>query len=304
MPIPRKEMEQGLNKNKIKTVCFPHTQREDRESERKSPDSLTSLFRLPLSLGQYSIVSARAKIRWPQCSARPEQAIVLSESETPGENKTGTNTQCKRGVVQRSCTVSIHGHAGLYLQQLCVCVRACVYEWVYVRVQLWFPVFAVDRSFSPLLPDLDSPSLLPTFPFCVLLFRFLPQHLLSLHALPPSLAHTLHFSQTNWIERFLSDGCSICRCILLYLRKRQLKNNQQRSRVIRPVLWSIFCRSQRHAQSRTSVCSLSPPHLWVYIFISLSFYFPLSLSRDLRVQKLRISCSAGLWSVSPTEGSL
>lgn len=121
-------MEQGLNKNKIKTVCFPHTQREDRESERKSPDSPTSLFRLPLSLGQYSIVSARAKIRWPQCSARPEQTIVLSESETPGENKTGTNTQCKRGVVQRSCAVSIHGHAGLYLQQLCVCVRVCMRE--------------------------------------------------------------------------------------------------------------------------------------------------------------------------------
>lgn len=117
-------MEQGLNKNKIKTVCFPHTQREDRESERKSPDSPTSLFRLPLSLGQYSIVSTRAKIRWPQCSARPEQTIVLSESETPGENKTGTNTE-GRGTTQ------LHGlnpRACRVVSPAAVCVRACVYE--------------------------------------------------------------------------------------------------------------------------------------------------------------------------------
>lgn len=33
LSIPRKKVEQGLNKNKIKTVCFPLTQREDRESE-------------------------------------------------------------------------------------------------------------------------------------------------------------------------------------------------------------------------------------------------------------------------------
>lgn len=71
------------------------------------------------------------------------------------QTKTGINTHkhTSRGVWTNTAAWSQYlGTEGYsHVQQLCVCV--CVRA---VFQQLWFPVFTVNRSFTSLLPDINS----------------------------------------------------------------------------------------------------------------------------------------------------
>lgn len=161
------------------SLFLSHTVRTERVREK--PSLSHGLFhhhprpRPPL-FQQYSIVSTRSKIRRPQCSAKNN---TMSEPPHTVEEGRGA-TQLHR---------LDHGHSELKDRSpaaVCAHVYVCA-----CAQQLWFPVLAVDRSFSPLLPYLDS-LLHPTasitssctsshslflFPFLsVLLFLILSQH--------------------------------------------------------------------------------------------------------------------------------